>query len=157
MSGSFTYIYVITNRDGFCKVGMAANLKRRLSALQTASPTPLEVASVWSCHRDQTWLVERAAQALLAPHRTSGEWFKISAAEAAEAVWQGAATIGATVERVEGGCDAAGGNAAFIGIRTFPDLRDMLAAAAKDEGRSMSSLINRIITDWLRKNGHLPA
>jgi hypothetical protein len=43
-----------------------------------------------------------------------------------------------------------------LGVRLEPDVRDALTQAAKDDSRSISSLIAKILTDWLRGKGYLP-
>lgn len=39
---------------------------------------------------------------------------------------------------------------------TKPELREALKAAAKDDLRSVSTLIEKILDDWLRERGYLP-
>ncbi len=43
-----------------------------------------------------------------------------------------------------------------LGIRLEPDVREALTRAAKDDARSISSLIAKILSDWLRERGYLP-
>lgn len=43
-----------------------------------------------------------------------------------------------------------------LGVRLEPDVREALTRAAKDDARSISSLIAKIIADWLRERGYLP-
>jgi hypothetical protein len=43
-----------------------------------------------------------------------------------------------------------------IGLRVEATLRDELAKAAREDGRSMSSLIERVLMDWLREQGRAP-
>lgn len=42
-----------------------------------------------------------------------------------------------------------------LGVRLDEDVRKALSKAAKDDGRSLSSLIAKIIADWLKANGYL--
>jgi hypothetical protein len=42
-----------------------------------------------------------------------------------------------------------------LGFRVEPDLKAALEKAAAEDQRSVSSLILKILTDWLRANGHL--
>jgi hypothetical protein len=44
-----------------------------------------------------------------------------------------------------------------VGIRLPSDVKDALTRAAADDGRSVSSLIERIVTPWLKKGGWLEA
>ncbi len=41
-------------------------------------------------------------------------------------------------------------------IRIRPSLKTAVEAAAADDHRSLSSLIEKLITDYLRKKGRLP-
>lgn len=43
-----------------------------------------------------------------------------------------------------------------LGFRVEPELKAALEEAAKQDRRSVSSLIEIILTDWLREKGHLP-
>lgn len=43
-----------------------------------------------------------------------------------------------------------------IGVRISPDTKEALARAAKDDRRSAASLVDKILTDWLRERGYLP-
>jgi hypothetical protein len=43
-----------------------------------------------------------------------------------------------------------------MAIRLPAETKAALERAAKDEIRSMSSLVERIVTDWLRAHGYLP-
>jgi hypothetical protein len=42
-----------------------------------------------------------------------------------------------------------------LGIRPTSELRAALAKAADDDGRSMNSLIIKILTDWAKRKGYL--
>ena len=44
-----------------------------------------------------------------------------------------------------------------IGVRLEPAERAALEKAAAADDRSMSALARKIITDWLKKHGHLKA
>jgi hypothetical protein len=43
-----------------------------------------------------------------------------------------------------------------LGIRLPPEVKDALQKAAKADVRSVSSLAEKVLTDWLKANGHLP-
>ena len=43
-----------------------------------------------------------------------------------------------------------------IGVRVSQETKDALACAAKDDLRSMASLVEKILTDWLREKGYAP-
>jgi hypothetical protein len=43
-----------------------------------------------------------------------------------------------------------------LGIRVFPETKQALEKAAKDDMRSMSSLAEKILVAWLKEHGYLP-
>jgi hypothetical protein len=44
-----------------------------------------------------------------------------------------------------------------LGFRIEPDIKQALTVAAKEDHRSVSSLVELIIAKWLRENGYLEA
>ncbi len=42
-----------------------------------------------------------------------------------------------------------------LGVRVQPETKAALEKAAKDDVRSVSSLIEKILIEWLRSNGYL--
>lgn len=47
------------------------------------------------------------------------------------------------------------GKTPSLGIRLQPETKVALEKAAKDDTRSVSSMVEKILTDYLRKNGYL--
>ena len=43
-----------------------------------------------------------------------------------------------------------------VSFRLLPEVKAALDAAAKADHRSVSSLLDKLVTDWLRENGRLP-
>lgn len=43
-----------------------------------------------------------------------------------------------------------------LGVRVQPDTKTALEKAAKDDMRSVSSLIEKVLVDWLRAKGYMP-
>jgi hypothetical protein len=43
-----------------------------------------------------------------------------------------------------------------LGVRVQPETKTALDKAAKDDFRSVSSLVEKILPEWLRKHGYLP-
>lgn len=43
-----------------------------------------------------------------------------------------------------------------LGFRVDPEVKAALERAAKDDHRSLSSLIDKILVEWLRERGYLP-
>ncbi|MFG1414059.1 ribbon-helix-helix protein, CopG family [Xanthobacter sp. VTT E-85241] len=48
------------------------------------------------------------------------------------------------------------GKTPSLGVRVQPETKAALEKAAKEDVRSVSSLIEKILTDWLRERGYLP-
>ncbi len=44
---------------------------------------------------------------------------------------------------------------ASIGIRVEPDLKEAAEKAAKDDHRTVASLIEKVLTKWLEQNGYM--
>jgi hypothetical protein len=42
-----------------------------------------------------------------------------------------------------------------LGVRLNPETKAALDKAAKDEARSLSNLIERVLTEWLKAKGYL--
>jgi len=42
-----------------------------------------------------------------------------------------------------------------LGVRVEPEIKDALERAAKDDDRSVSSLVERILKGWLVEKGYL--
>lgn len=45
---------------------------------------------------------------------------------------------------------------AALGLRIFPSVKDALERAAADDSRPVASLVEKIVSDWLRERGYLP-
>ncbi len=43
-----------------------------------------------------------------------------------------------------------------LGVRVQPEIKEALERAAKEDVRSVSSLIEKICAEWLREKGFLP-
>jgi hypothetical protein len=43
-----------------------------------------------------------------------------------------------------------------LGVRVQPETKAALEKAAKDDMRSVSSLIEKVLVEWLRAKGYLP-
>jgi hypothetical protein len=42
-----------------------------------------------------------------------------------------------------------------LGLRLMPSVREALSQAARDDSRSVASLCEKILTEWLRAKGYL--
>lgn len=43
-----------------------------------------------------------------------------------------------------------------LGVRLDPEVKEALEKAARDDARSQSSMISKILSDWLKERGYLP-
>lgn len=70
------YVYLI-GVDGFVKIGVTANVPRRIALLQGANPNKLELIAKLTCH---SWYgarsLERTLHAKFEGVRVRGEWFR---------------------------------------------------------------------------------
>ena len=65
-------VYVIGS-GSYVKIGIARDVRKRVSMLQISSPVPLTVIKLWEC--DDAYEVERRLHKKYAEFKTSGEWF----------------------------------------------------------------------------------
>lgn len=79
-------LYVVQARRNLVKIGMAAKPAARLCSLQTGSTERLRLAHIVPVERSLAVAVERYAHWLLNEFRGSGEWFSVSAEQAATAI-----------------------------------------------------------------------
>lgn len=78
------YVYVVEAENGLVKIGFASSPKERLRALQTGSPLKLRLRRFLKI--PDAPVAERGLHERFRKHRVHGEWFSISAREAAAAV-----------------------------------------------------------------------
>lgn len=45
---------------------------------------------------------------------------------------------------------------ATLNLRISPELKELADRAARADNRSLTSLVEKLLTDFLKKNGHLP-
>lgn len=43
-----------------------------------------------------------------------------------------------------------------LGFRVEPEVKEALERAAKADRRSVSSMVEKILVEWLQANGHMP-
>ena len=48
------------------------------------------------------------------------------------------------------------GKSPSLGVRLPPEVKSALEKAARDDTRSVSSMVEKVLTDWLRSKGYLP-
>jgi hypothetical protein len=44
-----------------------------------------------------------------------------------------------------------------LGVRVDSDIKDALVRAAKDDARTVSSMVEKIVAEWLTENEYLPS
>lgn len=83
----------LLNLEGtrFCKIGVAADVQKRVAYIQTGSPISVIVAAVFAT--PYALEVERAAHRYLADRKVRGEWFNILPIEAEAVIQELLATI----------------------------------------------------------------
>jgi len=85
------YVYVIQYEPRLVKVGLATDPRRRLSQLRPDEPRHIFLAGMWA--HPFADRVERLAHEMLAPHRTTREWFAVTADDAAAVVVKALAAV----------------------------------------------------------------
>lgn len=83
---NLAYVYVIGSSGGPCKVGYSVDTERRLRDLQRPRTQRITVFGKWPIGHAAALSVERYAHWLLREKQISGEWFDVTAEEAADAV-----------------------------------------------------------------------
>lgn len=72
-------VYAIRSGSGEIKIGISVDPQRRLSSLQTASPTELELLA--TANPDSAKAVETAIHNQFDQYQTTGEWFELPEAK----------------------------------------------------------------------------
>ena len=96
-AGSF--VYVIKDENGVCKVGVSTDPQTRIADLQTGSPQWLNFEYIAMTDSDG-FDVESEAHAILDKYRRAGEWFAVSPDMAVAALNAAAHRLGRTLTQV---------------------------------------------------------
>jgi hypothetical protein len=83
---NWAYVYVIGSQSGPCKVGYSVDTERRLKDIQRPKTQRIQIFGKWPLGHATALAVERYAHWLLRDKQISGEWFDVTAEEAADAV-----------------------------------------------------------------------
>lgn len=86
MTSRLSYIYIITDGSGACKIGSAVSPKNRMKELQTGSSAKLSIFDAISVSKERVLLCEFEAHRRLRGNSLIGEWFFISPHAAREVV-----------------------------------------------------------------------
>ena len=77
----FAYIYIISDDNGYMKIGVSKNPEKRLKQLQTGHPTNLKLlyTEEFYCKRNHLLKIEALIHKEIKniAHRVKGEWFEI--------------------------------------------------------------------------------
>lgn len=74
---SIYHVYLLSNGNGYCKVGIAKNIKQRLSSLQCGSPFRLSLVDKWEFKSfDEAYISEQLILCASVNSVCSGEWIK---------------------------------------------------------------------------------
>lgn len=90
MSPRSSYLYVVEDERGRCKIGHGKSPKSRRSSLATGNADALTLAFKARVEGRNAVEAEAVAHAILAGHRVRGEWFSVSKSVAAAAARMGA-------------------------------------------------------------------
>ena len=75
------YVYFIRTKGkpSRIKIGKARDPEKRMAAIQTGCPYPLELMAKIKCTSDRhAYSVEKAVHDVMAKYRKQGEWFRAS-------------------------------------------------------------------------------
>lgn len=79
------FVYVMSCR-GFCKIGIAGDIVKRLITVQSGNPFRVELEAKYAVPRVYVRRAEAIAHQALDSWRGLGEWFKVTPAKAKQAV-----------------------------------------------------------------------
>lgn len=138
------------------KIGITGgDPKYRLASLQTASHTHLSLVGFIALPKSMARQVERRAHDALAAERTGREWFAVPTEHAVMAVEQ-AAGLPLARPQIPDRPQRGPTRTAAIGIRVEPAIKEAVERAAAADRRTVASLTEKVLVDWLKANGHLP-
>lgn len=89
-----SHVYVIGPDGGPFKIGVANDVEIRLRQIQIDQPRALAIKHREIVPFSARYIVEKHAHAILAQHRVRGEWFRVPALMAIDAVVQAANDVG---------------------------------------------------------------
>lgn len=148
-------LYVIKSEAGPVKIGISKEPDRRLATLVQGQPFGAELMHVEAPPDGiPARTIEAAAHSILASKRRRGEWFDVTPAEAEDAI---RAAIREAIAQIETSVAEVGtGKASAISLRVSDEVKAAAEKAADDDGRSLASYVERVLTLHLREKGYLP-
>ncbi|MCX5478492.1 GIY-YIG nuclease family protein [Kaistia geumhonensis] len=79
------FLYVVSDGEAV-KIGLATNLKGRLSSLQVSQAAPLACELLFETSADEAFPLEQSVHFALRTCAVRGEWFSVSADEAGQTI-----------------------------------------------------------------------
>ena len=77
----YAYMYIISDNNGYMKIGIAKDPKKRLKQLQTGHPSKLDLlfTEEFYCRRSHLLKIEKLVHEKIKSrvHKMKGEWFEI--------------------------------------------------------------------------------
>lgn len=141
-------IYIAKSAYGPVKIGVAKDIRIRLSNIQISSPVDVTLEYAANCDGDMR-AVEQRAHSILSDKRMRGEWFKTDASEAILAIAQAAKELGyeltlTPIESPKRGRPSIGlGNIMQIRLddATAEAVEDYASRTAQDRSAALRALI----------------
>ena len=85
------YVYVVGPEIGPKKIGIAKNVRSRLSQYKTHNTQNVKLLFSINCPKDKAKRIEKSVHQALKERRVHGEWFNVSVEEAKAAIRDAAA------------------------------------------------------------------
>lgn len=146
-------VYVMRDADGYAKIGMSRNIPLRLAALKYERKSDISV--VFSREAGEIAAsVEMIAHTILASKRQYGEWFSVNIDEAIAAVVEAFERVAAgdlSLKKRLSHNRGPGGGTQPVSIRFDHVPYDALRQVAEAEDRSISSVVRRIVDEWIAR------
>lgn len=135
-----SYIYLVAHPSGWCKVGYAADVRRRFQQLTNVSESPLNGVAVFPSTQPKE--DEKTALSALSAFRITGEWFDISPEAALPLLRKalGRTELAFPTEKLRSSSQIPPTQ-----VRIEPNLKRRVQAAADRSGRSLTAEVVRAL------------
>jgi Meiotically up-regulated gene 113 len=159
------HVYAMRRPDGAIKLGISGAPETRKNGLSCQIKKPVDIMFLIQ-KRPDARIVEGISHKLLEKKRDTGEWFFITVEEAMQAVSQAVDivegllpdTTGELKRSSERKCVSLENRpvkGARLEFRASKDLEAALKVVADKEGRSVSGLVNFVLTRYCEQSGEL--
>lgn len=82
------YIYIVSQSDDVCKVGISSNVEKRIVSLQTGNPHQLSLKYSYILETTTARILENRVHVKLNEKRLTGEWFNITPKDAEKIIME---------------------------------------------------------------------